>query len=145
MDACPLKHIKSKYILKHVADCIKKNKFLKIIKYNKLIQKKLDIDLYDYKNYYEEIEIELIPIMKEFQNFFINIREGIWHYYHIYFNDNEKEIKRNYFTKKDNVSKIKIIIDNEIKSFKKLFYNCKCISKIKFIKFIRNDIIDIVM
>ena len=35
---------------------------------------------------------------------------------------------------------INIILDNEIKSFEKLFDCCKCIEKIKFIKFKRDDI-----
>ena len=36
-------------------------------------------------------------------------------YYHIYFNNNE--IKRNYLDKNDNVEKLNIIIDYQIKSF----------------------------
>ena len=39
-------------------------------------------------------------------------------YYHIYFNDNKEEIKRNYLDENDNVSKFKIIIDYQVKSFK---------------------------
>ena len=45
-----------------------------------------------------------------------------------------------YFNKNDNITKINIILDNEIKSFEKLFYGCICIEKIKFIKFKRNDV-----
>ena len=45
-----------------------------------------------------------------------------------------------YFNKNDNITKINIILDNEIKSFERLFDECKCIEKIKFIRFIRNDI-----
>ena len=61
-------------------------------------------------------------------------------YYHIYFNDNKEEIKRNYLNEDDNVSKFKIIIDYQVKSFEKLFYNCKCIEYIYFKKFYRNNI-----
>ena len=61
-------------------------------------------------------------------------------YYHIYFNDNKEEIKRNYFNKNDNVSKIKIIIDYQVKSFEELFYYCECIEYINFKKFYRNNI-----
>ena len=63
-------------------------------------------------------------------------------YYHIYFNDNKKEIKRNYLDGNDNVSKIKIIIDYQVKSFEQLFYYCKCIEYIYFKKFYRNNIFD---
>ena len=48
--------------------------------------------------------------------------------------------KQNYFNKNDNITKINIILDNDIKSFEKLFHDCECIKKIKFIKFKRNDI-----
>ena len=72
MEEYPLKYIKSKYILKQIADHVTKNKLFKIINYNKLIQDKLDIGIIDYKNYYEEIEIELIPINENDINYFIN-------------------------------------------------------------------------
>ena len=38
------------------------------------------------------------------------------------------------------LQKIKIIIDEQITSFKKLFYECVCIEMINFIKFNRKDI-----
>ena len=37
---------------------------------------------------------------------------------------------------------IKIIIDYQAKSFKKLFYHCNCIDSIFFKKFYRNNITD---
>ena len=40
------------------------------------------------------------------------------------------------------MSKIKIIIDEDIKSLHKLFNECKCIKKINFIKFNKNNIHD---
>ena len=43
---------------------------------------------------------------------------------------------------KDNVSKINIIIDHQVKSFAELFNECYCIESIKFKKFYRNNIID---
>ena len=62
-------------------------------------------------------------------------------YYHIYFNDNKEEIKNKYrIEQEDKVTKIKIIIDNQVTSFRKLFFNCKCIESIKFKKFYRNNI-----
>ena len=140
MEVYPLKCIRSNYILKKITAHLTKSKLFKIINYNKLIQNKLGIGLIDYKKYYEEVEIELIPINKNkiHINYFIN--EKYNSYYHIYFNNNENETKQNYFKKNDNIKKINIILDNGITSFEELFYDCKCIEKIKFIKFIRNDI-----
>ncbi len=140
MEQYSLKYIKSKYILKQITDYLTKNKLLKIINYNKLIQNKLDIGIIDYKKYYEQIEIELIPINEDNINYFINIKDEYKSYYHIYFNNDKNEKKQNYFNKNDNITKINIILDNEIVSFEKLFYECKCIEKIRFIKYNRNDI-----
>ena len=63
-------------------------------------------------------------------------------YFHIYFNDKKKEIKKTELNKEDKVSKINIIIDNQIKSFKHLFSYCKCIESINFKQFSRNNITD---
>ena len=142
MEEYSLKYIKSKYILKQITEHLTKNKLLKIINYNKLIQNKLDIGIIDYKKYYEQIEIELIPINKKNKNYFIKIKNKYKSYYHIYFNNDKNEKTQNYFNKNDNITKINIILDNEIKSFERLFDECKCIEKIKFIRFIRNDIIN---
>ena len=49
-------------------------------------------------------------------------------------------IKKNRLYFDDKVSKIKIIIDEEIKIFKDLFEYCNCIEKMNFIKFNRKDI-----
>ena len=139
-----LKNTKSKVILKHIFSYITEYKLLILIKCNKLIQKKLGLGIIDYKNYYfEHIEIEIYPKLKKEKNIFINFLPKSKSYYHIYFNDmNHKEIKRNYFTKNDNIQKIKIVLDKEIKSFEKLFEYCSCIEKINFKKFYRNDIND---
>ena len=40
----------------------------------------------------------------------------------------------------ENVSKISIIIDYQIKSFSELFYCCGCIESIEFKKFCRNNV-----
>ena len=47
-----------------------------------------------------------------------------------------------YIDEEDKVTKIKIIIDYQVKSFKDLFYECKCIESINFKKFYRNNITD---
>ena len=53
---------------------------------------------------------------------------------------NKEEIKKTELNKEDKVSKINIIIDYQIKSFKGLFSYCECIESIKFNKFYRNNI-----
>ena len=108
---------------------------MEIIKYNHKLQNKLQIGINNYIKFYNEIEIEIIPIYQnQDKNYFINYQKDNELYFHIYFNDEQNEIKRNYFTKDDNIKKIKIIIDKEIKSFKKLFENCEGIEKNEFYK-----------
>ena len=63
---------------------------------------------------------------------FIRINEKDKKYFHIYFNDYKKnEIEKISLNIDDNVSKISIIIDYQIKSFSELFYYCECIESIK--------------
>ena len=173
-----LSNINSKYILTQIFDYIDENKYLNIIRYNKALQKKIDIDI----KYYEKlslIEIELYPINKAIKgnkdsnqtyfsiyynkkknksNIYDNVTKKLWNninkiqnfinidfgnesHYHIFFNnDYNIEIKKSYFTDDDNITKINIKIDYEIKSLKRLFYNCKCIEKINFINFNRSNI-----
>ena len=72
---------------------------------------------------------------------FININENDKLYYHIYFNDNNEETKNKYFIREeDKVTKIKIIIDYQVKSFKELFSKCRFIESINFKKFYRDNI-----
>ena len=137
-----LENINSKYILSKIYDNMTMKKKLKIVKYNKRKQNRLNLDVKDYKEYsetYSSIEIEIIPTKGKYGKF-INIGENEELYYHIYFNDNKEEIKRKYFNKNDNVSQIKIIIDYQVKSFKDLFYNYECIKYKYFKKFYRNNI-----
>ena len=123
-----LKNLKNDYFLQKIFNNLLKKKSLDIIKYNKNIKERMNISIKDYKEYseiYSSIEIEIKPVKNEYGKF-INMNENEI-YYHIYFNDNKEEIKRNYFNKNDNVSKIKIIIDYQVKSFLNLFFDCKCI------------------
>ena len=83
-----------------------------------------------------KIEIELILIEKGYGEF---IQCENYDFYHIYFNDKKEEIKRNYLKENEKISKIKIIIDYQIKSLKKIFRECECIKKINFISFNRKD------
>ena len=58
-----LSNINSKCILTQIFDYVYENKYLNIIRYNKALQKKINIDI----KYYEKlsvIEIELYPINK---------------------------------------------------------------------------------
>ena len=140
-------NIKSKYILRQLLENIHYNKLLKLIKYNKSFQEKLDKDINTYKTYYNQIQIEVIPKPNSNVQFygsntfsFINIPNGKAKYFHIYFNDQNEEVHTTQFDNK--VSKILIKIDQEIKSLKGLFENCAYIEKIRILNFRRNDIND---
>jgi len=131
--------IRSIYILKIVFNYITKNKLLNIVKFNKNIQQKLYIDINTYKEY-SEIAIEIIPIQNKYGNF-ININnKDDEKYYHIYFDDNKEEIKRTYYKGGDKFSKINIIIEYHVNSFKELFAYCKNIKSIYFKRFYRKNI-----
>ena len=135
------KNLKNDYFLQKLFNNLMEKKSLDIIKYNKYIKKRLNISIKDYKEYseiYSSIEIEIKPVNKKYGKF-INMNENET-YYHIYFNDNKEEIKRNYINKNDNVYKLKIIIDYQVKSFEELFNNCECIEYINYKKFYRNNI-----
>ena len=134
-------NIKSRYILSKIYNNMTIKKKLVIVKYNKRIQNRLNLDVKDYKEYCE-IEIEIIPTKGKYGKF-ININENDELYYHIYFNDNKEKIKNKYeIEEEDKVTKIKIIIDYQVQSFKKLFDCCECIESINFKKFYRNNITD---
>ena len=139
-------NVKSDFFLEKLFDNVPKNLFFTIVKYNKKVQKRLKINIQNYKEYSEylqifsPIEIEVIPIKNKYGKF-ININEKD-PLYHIYFNDDKEEIKKNTLDKDDKVSKIKIIIDHQEKSLACLFYNCICIKTIDFKKFYRNNIAD---
>ena len=138
-----IENIKSRYILSKIIDNMPKKIKLEIVRYNKKIQNILNLSVNDYKEYYEGIEIEIIPVKGEYGKFIHIDNENDKLYYHIYFNDNKEEIKNKYrIEEEDKVTKIKIIIDNQVTSFRKLFFNCKCIESIKFKKFYRNNITD---
>ena len=122
-----LRNLKSHYILKIIFGYMPKRKSLETIRYNKSIQKRINININHYKAYSEtktSIELDVIPMMGEYGKY-ININEEDKKYFHIYFNDNKKkEIENTSLYKDDNVSKISIIIDYQIKSFSRLFYQC---------------------
>jgi len=140
------KNFKSNYFLQILFNHLMKKKSLDIIKYNKNIKERININIKDYKEYseiYSSIELEIKPVRDEYDRF-INIDEEDKMYYHIYFDDNKEEIKRNHLNENEQIKTIKIIIDYQIKSFKRLFQYCGCIESIKFIKFYRNNVTNMV-
>ena len=136
-------NLKSDYFIQKFFDYMNKRRSLKTIRYNKSIQKRINININKYKEYsekYSSIEIEIKPMENKYGEF-INIKKEDKGYYHIYYNDNKKEeIKSTLLNKNDKVSKINIIIDYQVESFYELFENCKCIESIGFKKFYSNNI-----
>ena len=60
-----LNNISSCLILKNILNILDERKLLKLIKVNKILMNKMDIDIEDYKNFsglYSTIEIEIIPV-----------------------------------------------------------------------------------
>ena len=138
-----LKKLKSKYTLKVIFNFLDHKRKLKIINHNKNIQKKLGFNINDYKAIFQQVVIEMDLVINIFTDFIKIYNIGDKAYIHVYFNDSEEEIKNKYnITKTDNIIRIKIILDNKFNNFKGLFKDCKCIKKINFNKFNRNDVID---
>ena len=140
-----LRKLKSDYFIQKFFEYMTERKSLETIRYNKSIQKRRGININHYKDYFEtktSIELDIIPLKGEY-GYFININEEDKNYFHIYFNNNKKkEIEKMSLNIDDNISKISIIIDYQIKSFSGLFAYCKCIESIIFKKFYRNNVTD---
>ena len=88
--------IKSINILKKIFKYLHKRRKLKILKCNKMMKKKLDIEINDFKDYSEKfstIEIEIIPAKDKYCNF-IYYKNNNSRYFNIYFNDEQKRIKK---------------------------------------------------
>ena len=138
---CNLFDVKNNYILKWIFNNFDRKYMLEIIRYNKSIQTRLDKDIKDYQKVFGKIEIEITPVINIYGKFkFINYNKKNESFYHIYFNENKDEEKKNVITQVDKVKKIKVIIDHQIQSLKELFKDCICIEKIHFVKFSRTDI-----
>ena len=141
-----LGQIKSSFIFKKIIKYIPERIYLKVINHNKFIQKKLNISIDIYIRYFNQIEIEIIVDNNKLYrktNKFININdEKDEPFYHIYLNDFKKEVKRNHLIKNEIVTKIKVLIDVEVKSLTKIFNECYCVKEIKFIKFNITDFTD---
>ena len=134
--------IKSVFFIRELFKYIKEDRYLKLINYNKYLQKILGITIDDFIKFYNKIIIEIIPEFKSeklYNNNFINIPDEDIPYYHILL-ENDKKINETYFKKQDNISKILIIIDPEVKQLVSLFEKCENIKQIKYLKFNRKDI-----
>ena len=143
-DKTSLFKIKSLNIQKTIMNYLNYKKILKFVKYNLKLQNKLKISLLNYDEYmktYSEIIIELIPV-ENTSGIFINIRKEDINYIHLYINNSRVEIKRNYIKPNEIIAKIIIKLDYKFNNFKYLFYDCKCLKTITFIKFFRNNIFD---
>ena len=114
-----LNKITSKYIIKRIFDNLNQIKLLELIRYNKQYQKLMNKKFKDYKMEFSKIEIEIIPKENTYGSFINISNEKIRKNIHIYFNDNKEEIKKEKIAENDNVTKIKIIINNKIKSLYK--------------------------
>ena len=89
------KKLKSDYFLQKLFNHLLKRKSLDIIKYNKIIKNRININIKNYKEYaeiYSSIEIEIKLVNNEYGKF-INVKKENEKYYHIYFNDGGEEIK----------------------------------------------------
>ena len=136
--------IKYNNVLQKIFSFLHQKRLLQVIKNNKKIQNILNINIKNYKechDIFSTIEIEIKPSNSFGQ--FINLNEEKKNYYHIFFNDNKEEIKNKYcLCKDDKVTKIKILMDYQIKSLSHIFWECIGIESINFKKFYRNNIED---
>ena len=137
-----LANLKSDYFLIKIFEYMKKSKSLEIIKYNKELQKRLNLSINNYNEYsefYSSIELEL-KLVDEPDNIFLNVHEKDLVNYQIYFDNSKEEINRYFLYDNEKVKKINIRINHKVVSFHRLFYNCKCISSITFKRFNRTNI-----
>ena len=80
---------------------MKKNKSLLIIRYNRKLQKRFNLSIIDYREYtqiFTPIEI-LLKLSSNKYDIFINMNDELKEYYHVYFDNSNTEIKRNYLKK----------------------------------------------
>ena len=88
-----LRNVKSHYIIQLIFEYTTERKSLETIRYNKSIQKRINININHYKAYseqYSSIELVIIPMNGKWGKF-VNIKEEDKKYFHIYFNDNKKK------------------------------------------------------
>jgi len=143
LDKTEIKNIKSKYVFQQIFDKLPKKRLFEIIHHNKKFQNKLDLTIKDFQEFskvYSSIEIDIKPTEDIYGKFINILNKEEEPYFHIYFNNSQKEIKRNYLKNEEKIQKIKIIINHQVISFSQLFQDCKCIESIRFRKFFRTNI-----
>ena len=87
-----LRNLKSDYFIQKFFGYMTERKSLETIRYNKSIQKRINININHYKAYSEtktSIELDIIPTKGEYGEF-VKMKEEDKKYFHIYFNDNKK-------------------------------------------------------
>ena len=140
-----LNSIKSNYILKKIFENVEKNLYLRLLKNNKNLQTKLDLSIDTYKEYYDQIEIDIIPKEKnlEEKNIFMTKSEVLD--YKVNFNSSFEDVKRNYFTNTEKISKIRLFLDTKgvAQPLCSLFGKCQCLKEVKIIHCAKNNITDI--
>ena len=110
----PLFKITSKYIIMQILDNLQQDVLLRIINYNKRLQKIMSIKKSDYEKEFSKIVIQINP-KKNSKDAFINLKNN--KSYHIYFSNKSGEIKQNYLQGDEKISSIKIILDYKIKKY----------------------------
>ena len=143
--------IKSKYILQQIFRCMESYKYLHLIRYNKKIQNFLDLTIKDFELAYKDFNKIIIEIIadQEFQSIsrskhtkWGNCSKEDAQYVHTYFNDEKEEFLKTKIVPEE-ISKIKLIIDSGLKTFKGFFESIFLLKEINIIRFKRNDITDI--
>ena len=141
-----LSQIKSKFFIKdRLFSLISEHIKLSIIKYNKKLQIELNININNYIDYSGKKPTIIIDIKKNNKPVykFLSINEKLKDEYKLYINDKEEKINNNKdYTKLSYLSNIKIMIKSKVNTLKNLFNGLIYIAKINFIRFARNNIID---
>ena len=143
-DEILINKIKSNFILKKIFLQIEKPKF-EVVRYNKVLQNRLGLTIDKYKDFYRkysEIEVDIVfyrrmTLESRIINSLVNSN-----YYHVYLDESNEETKILSNIKKNYYSKMKLIIDAEIESFKELFANFSFASKINIVRCKRKNIFD---
>ena len=136
------KNVKSNYLLKNIFSYINDRKLLRIIKYNKKIQKRIGFTKKNFENYFN-IKFEIIPIdCIDFDNNLINCKIDCVNYAKIngkYLNLKKKGI---FVPTEEKVEIIELSINTIDISLEGLFQNCLYIKEISFIGFKRDNFRD---
>ena len=85
--------------MKEVFDYISNGTLLRLVHHNKKLQNKLELSNEDFRKYSNQIVIDIMPDpLFPFDSAIIN-SIGNPSFFHIYFNEESKETKRNYIDK----------------------------------------------